>query len=555
MGGTRVVVLGSTSTTPAEVADAARRITAPADLDRWAATIPGCVHLLASIHGRTRAQGSVVGVRRVFHAVVDGATVAADRARPLADLLGAGLDPDSVALHLLLPAPPWPLHRTPLWKGVSEVPGDSHLDIAPDGAARVRRWWQVPAADTPMAVAAPRVFGALADAVRARTSPGTRVSTDLSGGMDSTSLAFLAAPRVDSLLTTRYAAADPTADDPLWAGRAAAELPGARHLVFERPDVPDNFTDALAPGPSREAPFPWIRARAVIGHQLGALAGRGITDHLSGYGGDELFTVPPAVDHSTLRTAPWRYLGVFRGNRAVRRQPLVAAAASLVDNRGHATWLRHMAEVVGGTRPWSQSRDGWGELVRLPWWSTGHAVRTVRDLLARASVEDAEPSSRWRAQHAVLSVAEQTGRTIGDLDGVAADRGVRWHAPFLDDRVLEAALAVRFADRVDANAYKPVLAAAMRGTVPDDILDRGTKAEFSADLFAGMRTNRDRIVAECEDMVLARIGLIDAAEFRAELVDLHVDAVRLQDLLTTLACEAWLRTTTDHAPLKTGGTR
>ena len=71
-------------------------------------------------------QGTVTGVRRVFHARIDGAAVAADRADVLAGLLDAGLDEQRLALHLLEPHILYPLAGQPVWQGVAR-PADRPL--------------------------------------------------------------------------------------------------------------------------------------------------------------------------------------------------------------------------------------------------------------------------------------------------------------------------------------------------------------------------------------------------------------------------------------------
>ncbi len=53
---------------------------------------------------------------------------------------------------------------------------------------------------------------------------------------------------------------------------------------------------------------------------------------------------------------------------------------------------------------------------------------------------------------------------------------------FLDDRVIEACLAVRPGERVSPGRYKPVLGAAMCGIVPEECLRRSNKATASMDV-------------------------------------------------------------------------
>src|SRR5689334_5457676 len=88
-GATKIAVIGQHALTSEQLASMAGRIRTVADLDQVAGSLVGSAHLLASVGGRVRVQGTVTGIRRVFHARAAGTTVAADRADVLAHLLNS----------------------------------------------------------------------------------------------------------------------------------------------------------------------------------------------------------------------------------------------------------------------------------------------------------------------------------------------------------------------------------------------------------------------------------------------------------------------------------
>src|SRR5690242_16526148 len=107
-GPRRMVVLGHTRLDETAAAAALGRLRSLHDVDSIASRLPGAVHLAVSLDGRTRVQGSAVGVRQIFTAVVDGVTVAASGVEPLLRLTGACLDETVLAARLLAPGgPPW----------------------------------------------------------------------------------------------------------------------------------------------------------------------------------------------------------------------------------------------------------------------------------------------------------------------------------------------------------------------------------------------------------------------------------------------------------------
>ena len=117
-GDTALLLAGQHGLGPERLAAAAAAVRSIADLDRLAGSLPGSWHLVASVGGKVRVQGTVTGIRRVFTATVAGTAVAADRADVLAALLGARLDERRLALHLLHPHLLHPLAGLPVWRGV-----------------------------------------------------------------------------------------------------------------------------------------------------------------------------------------------------------------------------------------------------------------------------------------------------------------------------------------------------------------------------------------------------------------------------------------------------
>jgi asparagine synthase (glutamine-hydrolysing) len=220
-GDTRIAVIGQHAVMADDLARAAGQIRAISDLDRLAGSLAGSSHLVASMAGQVRLQGTVTGTRRVFHAMVDGAIVAADRADVLAGLLDASLDEQRLALHLLEPHVLYPLAGQPVWQGVEQLPTDHYLMLDRDRHRSVR-WWTPPEPAVPMAEGAIALREALSAAVAARVQGSDLVSCDL-GGLDSTSVCCLAAHQEVKVVAYTAASLDPFADDVV----PAAQSPGS----------------------------------------------------------------------------------------------------------------------------------------------------------------------------------------------------------------------------------------------------------------------------------------------------------------------------------------
>ncbi|MFI1379351.1 asparagine synthase-related protein [Embleya sp. NPDC020886] len=547
-GTRRLVLFGRTRLDIAAATRTLARAESPHDLDELARTLPGSIHLLASIDGRIRAQGALAGTRQIFHTRVAGVTVAADRPRRPADLVGAHLDEEALALRLLAPGAPWPLTTRTVWTGVGQLDAGCWLHIDTDGAARTVRWWQPPPAEVPLRHAAAGVRDAIREAVAVRTAPGRTVSADLSGGLDSTALCFVAAAGEGTLLTHHWQPLDPANDDTRWAERAAALLPTAHHRTGGPTDGPGWLDESGDPHAGAEyaldaqGPLPWSRNLARMEYVARDSAARGATVHLMGVGGDELFSVTPAHLRTLVRRRPRTGVPALLRCRALNRWGLLPTLRGLIDNESFAGALRTGAQrITAPAPPPARVFMGWAPEPRLPAWVSPSAAATVRRLLLEAAAQGPRPLDPDRSRHQLVEGVLHGGAAIREMGWILSRHGIDLAAPYLDDRVVEAVLSVRPEDRMVRGGFKPILTTALRGVVPDELLARRSKGDFSAEFHAAVEHNRHRVAEWCADLRLARLGLVDADALRAALFAPSPDTAPLARFENTLACESWLR--------------
>lgn len=140
-GSIRAAVIGVSSATEELVRGALGRTSGTDALDGLSHTLADSFHLIGADGDRLRVQGSSSGVRRVFHAMIDGVRVVCDRADVLAGLGGFPLDDTELAIRLLRVLP-HPLAEEPMWRGVSAVPPGSALLV--EGGGRRGKGEEVP---------------------------------------------------------------------------------------------------------------------------------------------------------------------------------------------------------------------------------------------------------------------------------------------------------------------------------------------------------------------------------------------------------------------------
>ncbi|WP_302893239.1 asparagine synthase-related protein [Actinomadura luzonensis] len=395
----------------------------------------------------------------------------------------------------------------------------------------------------PLAEAAADVRRALDEAVAVRTGPGGTVSLDLSGGLDSTSLCFLAAARGEArVIASTWPGRDPADDDLEWARRAAAHLPGAEHVIWPAEESPLVYEDLLRVDDTLDEPGIGVMDRARVLAHLPRLAAMGSRLHLTGIGGDHVAWCSEAHYHRLLRTRPLSAAARLRGFRALFHWPYGPMLRTLADGRSYRRWL---AGAAAGLRepaaPPVAAALGWGAPPRLFPWVTDEAAALAAEALAEALAQ-ARPLGPDRGRHADLYAIHDTCRVIRQWDQMSARAGLPMSHPFLDDRVIEACLSVRPQDRVTPWQYKPLLKAAMRGVVPAECLRRTSKAEASLDAAEGLRRHAADLQELWADSRLARLGLVDTAMLKDLTGRPDSPELRTAVLYSTIACEVWLRT-------------
>jgi len=545
---TTVVVAGPCSLDADELARRLADVRSVAAVESAVAGAVGAFVLLASVAGETYARGPVAGTRRLFTARHGGVTVLADRARVLAWLTGAAIEPARVAARLASPGVPVPVDGAPVWAGVHEVrPGDS-VTVDRAGHARTAPWWRPPTMDRPLAESAPALRDALARVVELYTSTDELIGADLSGGLDSTSLCFLAAETGAKLVTATIHWSAAGSQDDRYAAIARDTLPLAGSHIFASTDLPAQFAGIDDRADPPDEPWRFPRSRRHERHIAEELAAAGATCRISGHGGDDVVQAPHGGVGSVgpaLRRAPVAGLRRLAETRAWHRWSVRDTLGAALDRRSYVDWVRACGTDLTRGAAGSPVPGRWGAATALPSWSTATAATMVAGLLRAA--DPVVPHAEDSVQHAWLHGIRQSGRLAEEMSRASAALGLPWHAPFLDQAVIEACVATLPEQARDPRSYKPLLGAAMTGVLPDEVRRRTSKDHCLPEFHAGLRAQQRVLAQWCDTSRLAELGLVDAAALRRMALNPELLGRELAALEKTLATEAWLRDLETHS--------
>jgi asparagine synthase (glutamine-hydrolysing) len=411
-----------------------------------------------------------VGKKPLFYAVTDRRIVfASELAALLADpSFGTAIDPRALDAYLLLQYIPHPLT---IFSAVRKLPPASLLAFE-TGDVRIEQYWNMDYepkhAAMEEAELAELVCAQLDEATRIRLMSEVPLGAFLSGGVDSSAVvAFMARHLSEPVKTFSVAFGETDFDESRFA-RMVSERYGTEHHEFRV----EPRALSILPRLARHYGEPFADPSAIPSFYLSELTGRHVTVALNGDGGDEAFAGYPRYARMTtvlkLRRAP---------------QPLLASGARLARALGHGAGendLRTRLKLLGRSLTDPEPLV-YGHFVRA--FDADRRARLLAPELRRqldgwraeAFLEDGWSSSTSTDVDRLLAVDMQTylpGDLLVKMDIATMAHSLEARSPFLDHHLLEFAARIPAEMKLRGHSGKHILKTAMRGIVPDEILDR-----------------------------------------------------------------------------------
>ncbi|MEW1700340.1 asparagine synthase-related protein [Streptomyces sp. NPDC091278] len=513
-----------------------------------ATRIPGVALVLVRTGRVWRIVGDRAGTVQVYWMRFADRVLWGTAAAPLAALGGYEADPAVLLGQMMLQGVDV-LDSSSHFHGVRRVrPG--HALVLEEGQPPRTEPVAPPVARLAFGRAAPLVREAVVEAVERRTLMGCRVSADLSGGMDSSVVASLAATSTRLLAVTYTDARMRDEDDVHYARRVAAELPSVRHQVVEGgTGTARHFGGLDAPHllPLTDTPTYSLGLLGMKQVQLAGPVRDGSRLHLTGRGGDDVLSAvgAMAVDQfqAGRRAAAWRHVTAMARERRTSGAGLLAQAA-----RTAATPYPCALEALAGQVAAGRAEGPSGAARILAWcgasgalpWLTRSGRAMVADLVGVRAVgaDRGEAPGRLHERLALELMGDghatfdQMARTLWKLPV---------HAPLLDNRVVDLCHAIPGWERARPGDFKPLARAAFTGLVPDLLLERRTKTPFTGSLYDGLRAHAPAVRRILAESVLVQAGLLDRHRVMGALdAGARGETVPLAALHGLVVAELWL---------------
>lgn len=434
----------------------------------------------------------------------------------------SALDPAVVDMYLHYQYVPEPYT---LFEGIHKLPAAHTLLLSANNwNAEPVRYWNIE--DTRDVSGLPTDTGGILRCIRDSVEEAVKltlrsdvpVGVALSGGIDSGAIAALA-QRHSSEPMHAFSVGYP-GRPPYDEREQARRLAGQLGVIVHEVELPvDRFVDFF-PQLVRILDEP-IADPAAFGHYSvpKAAADMGIKVLLTGIGGDELF---------------WGYPWVSRAaavNDTIARTPLLASLAPLLHSTRVQRLLRRMTNsprVAAGLRYWagllcemadsSTPKDQLRFYTASPEFCDAQRIKgsvygsSMQCLAAENPFQPTKIGARSRAQipAAIIRLIFDTwlvSNSVAVGDRVSMAVGVEARLPFLDVRLIELVMALRYRNSDHALGQKVWLRKALRGLLPDEILGR-PKAGFRPPVWEWLSGVIKQYGSSLRDGSLVKAGIL-----------------------------------------------
>jgi asparagine synthase (glutamine-hydrolysing) len=517
---------------------------------RWGPALPARLRgdFALLVWDRERGEGLLardqLGIRSLFlHEGTSGLSFASEL-RHLLELLPHQPAPDPVGVAHWIAISGRPGSGT-LYEGIRRLDPGSMLLFTRAGT-RTERYWSprfVGPLDLPSPELHSRIRESVERAVRRRLDPGGVTGVLMSGGLDSSSIAAVAAAQAPAGTVAAYSAVFP--DHP--AVDESGLIAGLRDTLGL-----GGVTAEVRSGGLLASALTWIEAWKLpltswgefwAGPLLRAAASAGVGTMLGGDGGDELFDCRAYLMADRLRSArPGEVLALARLLPGVEQDPARGAGARAALRFGLAGAL---PAGLHGVRLESRERR------RLPRWLRAAARRDVSyhaDPLAWKRLD----GPRWWAfdAHTLTRGVEELG-VFENHRRRAALAGLQSRHPLFDLDLLELGLRLPPLATFDRSRDRPLLRASMEGLLPDVVRMRRTKARFDSLLIACMTGPDGVAIHRLLSNPAARLGAyVDMPSMRRTLLERGSRGEQggfrwMYQLWRLATAECWLRAQED----------
>jgi len=365
----------------------------------------------------------------------------------------------------------------------------------------------------------------LSVAVSRSIRPEERVWCELSGGLDSTSVLAMGLRQGHRLETVTFIDRDDENDSSI-ARNVIAEIGVPWHTI----DAGKTLPFSVVPDDYRAEPGTEIFcARHAAYRSL--LRENGVDAVLTGVGGDVTLGGRDCLPHHLADP-------LYRGQLRLLLTMLRNWARDAPTRRPLLFWFVHYSLRTAARHLFRAQLNAPDWYERLPGWIAADFTRKYH--IARRARAQQIPRHPIPGRHALWQ--EVYGQAAALSVGGVPMPGIQKRHPLLDRSLVEFMLSIPYEERQRSDCDRYLQRRALRGLLPECVLDRRSKGSGQHSFDLGLRASTPWRRILTENPRLVEIGFVEGEAWRAEVARARFGQYESLRHFVTAACiECWLR--------------
>ncbi|MFH0402979.1 asparagine synthase-related protein [Streptococcus sp. A23] len=440
-----------------------------------------------------------------------------DSSVEIAKYLKLKLSTKRLASQFVFGLPYYPFQTISLWEELVNIKPLNYLEITEKGCLEEKiPSYEVDTKDFNQLII--KIKEEFLNSINHDLNMGNEVSSDVSGGVDSATIAFTLNKMIPDFSILHAESSATANSDTKWATFIAKNL-GRELKKFDsiettekRFAIEEGYINGIIPS----FPLLWADSEGYLKSVITYQEGKKHPTHFLGIGGDELFTPMPSNPWSIVRQENLGGLLYALKYSLIMRRPFFSCLLDLLDKRGYLETMTQNLEIVFNESSEPIKRElGWMDGLQVPSWLSEKSKKESQSFLNSLLFSNSEPIITDRTTFQMIQSLIFQKSVLRQIQ--LTTNSIYWATPFLHKKLVEICLQIPAKYKVSSKLTKPVLQKALKGIVPIEVFNRGFKGDYSDALYSGYREAVRKNFHKLEQFEVVKMGIVDVEKLKLEL--------------------------------------
>lgn len=470
----------------------------------------------------------------------DNEIIISDSAVEIAKKYKLNLSNDILTMYLILGLPFYPFYTMSFWKEISKIKPYNVLVISESGENE-KVITKLPYINHNKDLLIQNIRSHMVEKIREQIVNYSSVSCDVSGGVDSASIAYVLNKLVNNLKIFHAESDKLSNSDTKWAEYIAKDMENdlnklpSVELSGKRFTVEDEYIGNNLP----DSPLLWADTEGYVEELIRKLSTNNI--HFIGIGGDELFAPMPSTPWSIVHQEKFKSIIYILKYSILTKNPFFRCIRNLLDNEKYSLELtKKTKKSFENNGKVCDSDLSWVDSISIPEWLNYKHIDQCYNLIKNIISKNVEILDKDRGRHQALQSIVFQKKVFSQIKQ-ALNQKTDCCAPFLCKEIIISSLMIPAKYCVSSRMTKPILYEILKGIVPEEVFTRGVKGDYSKALYEGYKLAATKYRDNIKNFELVKLGIIDSEKLISELSMPTALQDRVEYFVRVCSLERWVR--------------